>query len=127
MNHPKELKYAKTHEYTRREGRLARIGITDFAQNELGDVVYVELPQAGRVVHAGEAVAVIESVKTASDVYTPVSGKIQAVNQALEQHPEQVNADPYGAGWFFTVEMSDPSELDRLLDAATYQATASAH
>ncbi len=120
MNVPKELKYRDTHEWIRVEGDLAVVGITDYAQGELGDVVYVELPEVGRKVQAGEAVAVIESVKTASDIYAPVSGEIVEVNEALGEHPEKVNEDPYGEGWLFKIRMERPEELEALLDAEGY-------
>ncbi len=120
MNVPKELKYRDTHEWVRVEGDLAVVGITDYAQGELGDVVYVELPEVGRKVQAGEAVAVIESVKTASDIYAPVSGEIVEVNEALGEHPEKVNEDPYGEGWLFKIRMERPEELEALLDAEGY-------
>ncbi len=120
MNVPKELKYRETHEWVRVENDLAVVGITDYAQGELGDVVYVELPEVGRKVQAGEAVAVIESVKTASDIYAPVSGEIVEVNEALSEHPEKVNEDPYGEGWLFKIRMERPEELEALLDAEGY-------
>lgn len=122
MNVPSELKYRDTHEWVRVEDGVAVVGITDYAQGELGDVVYVELPELGRKVEAGEAVAVIESVKTASDIYAPVSGEIVEVNEALADSPELVNEDPYGKGWLFKIKMADQSELDALLDAEAYKA-----
>ncbi len=121
MNVPSALKYRETHEWVRVEGDLAVVGITDYAQGELGDVVYVELPEVGRKVQAGEAVAVIESVKTASDIYAPVSGEIVEVNEALGEHPEKVNEDPYGEGWLFKIRMERPEELEALLDAEGYK------
>src|SRR6266550_2568175 len=110
-----DLKYAKSHEWVRVEGDLVTIGITDHAQHELTDVVFVELPAAGRKVKSGEPSAVVESVKTASDIYSPVSGEIVAANQAVVDQPALVNSDPYGNGWFFKIKLSQPGELDKLL------------
>ena len=107
---PSDLRYAKTHEWVRVAGEYATIGITDHAQHELTDIVFVELPQAGRTLKAGESCAVVESVKTASDIYTPVSGEITAVNDAVVGNPALVNADPYGEGWFFKVKLGNPQE-----------------
>ncbi|HUL10587.1 MAG TPA: glycine cleavage system protein GcvH [Methylococcaceae bacterium] len=123
-NLPDDLKYAKSHEWARMEddGKV-RVGITDFAQEQLGDVVYVELPSVGRQVKAGEACAVIESVKAASDIYSPVSGEIIMINPSLSDAPEAINQDAYAA-WLFCVEPINPSELDALLDAAGYRAIA---
>ena len=121
MECPKELRYLKSHEWAKQEGVAARIGITDFAQHELTDVVYVELPKIGRVVKAGEAVVVMESVKTAVDVYSPVSGKIVGVNEKLNADQGLVNRSPYGDGWIFTIEMSDKADWDKLLDGASYE------
>ena len=117
-----ELKYAKSHEWIRVEGNTAVVGITDHAQHELTDVVFVELPAVGRLLKAGEACAVVESVKTASDIYAPVSGKVTEVNPALGDNPALVNSDAYGEGWFFKLELADPGELTLLLDAETYGA-----
>jgi glycine cleavage system H protein len=119
---PSELKYAKSHEWVRVSGDVATVGITDHAQHELTDVVFVELPAVGRKVKAGEACAVVESVKTASDIYAPVSGEITAVNKALVDQPALVNGDPYGNGWFYEVKLSHPAELNSLLNAADYNA-----
>jgi glycine cleavage system H protein len=119
-NVPTELKFAKSHEWIRLEGDTATIGISDHAQHELTDVVFVELPALGRKVAAGEACAVVESVKTASDIYAPLSGEVVAVNPQLAQHPELVNTEPYQGGWFFKLKLSQPSEADRLLNAETY-------
>jgi glycine cleavage system H protein len=119
-NVPQDLKYAKSHEWVRREGNTATIGITDHAQHELTDVVFVELPTVGRVLKAGESCAVVESVKTASDIYAPVGGEITAVNAELTNHPELVNTAPYASGWFFKIKLSDPAELDRLLTPENY-------
>lgn len=120
-NIPADLKYAKTHEWVQADDPdAAKVGITDHAQEQLGDVVYVELPEVGRQVRAGEACAVVESVKAASDIYSPVSGEIVAVNGSLSEAPEQINQDAYGA-WLFTVKCTDPAELDGLLGAAAYR------
>ena len=120
-NNPEQLKYAKTHEWVRVEGDTAWVGITDHAQAELTELVFVELPESGRTVSAGQPCAVVESVKTASDIYAPLSGEVTEVNQALTDDPGKVNADAFGEGWFFKVRMSAPSELDGLMDAASYQ------
>jgi glycine cleavage system H protein len=119
-NIPAELKYAKSHEWVRLEGDTATVGITDHAQHELTDVVFVELPAVGRKVAAGEACAVVESVKTASDIYAPLSGEVIAVNPELAKRPELVNSQPYQDGWFFKLKVNQPSEADRLLNAETY-------
>ncbi len=121
MNIPKELKYSREHEWVKVEGNKATIGITDFAQHELGDVVFVDLPAKGAAVTAGKAFAVVESVKAVSDIFAPVSGTVTAVNDALTDAPETVNGDPYGAGWIAVIEMSDPGELAALLDSAGYE------
>ncbi len=121
-NVPEDLKYAASHEWVRVEGETATVGITDHAQRELTDVVFVELPAVGRELRAGEACAVVESVKTASDVYAPVSGTVTAVNEALAANPGLVNSEPHGAGWFFRLRLSQPAELAGLLDAAAYRA-----
>ncbi len=118
---PKDLLYTETHEWVAIEDGIATCGITDFAQDQLGDIVYVELPEAGSAVVAGEVCGVIESVKAASDLYAPVSGEVVEVNQDLTDAPELINKDPYGDGWLFRVKMSDPSETDALLDAARYE------
>lgn len=120
MNTPKELKYASTHEWAKTEGDVVTVGITDFAQDQLGDVVFVELPEVGRTVSAGESVAVVESVKTASDIYSPVSGEVLEVNTVLEQAPETLNDAPYEGGWLFKVRAANPADLDGLLDADAY-------
>lgn len=125
-NLPDDLKYAKTHEWAKLESDgTVRIGITDFAQEQLGDVVYVELPEAGRKVKAGEAVAVVESVKAASDIYSPVSGEILAANEVLGDAPEAINQDSYDA-WMFSVKPDNVAELDALLDAEGYRESADA-
>src|SRR5512145_159047 len=109
-NVPQDLKYAKSHEWVRLAGDIATVGITDHAQHELTDVVFVELPEPGRAIKAGEACAVVESVKTASDIYSPVSGEITEVNPAVTANPALVNTEPYGGGWFYRVRLSDPAE-----------------
>jgi len=122
VNIPDELKYTKEHEWVRVTGNVARIGITDFAQDSLGDVVFVQLPDVGLDVIAGASVSEIESTKSVSDVYVPLTGIVKAVNDALGEQPELVNQDPYGAGWMFELELSDDSELAGLLDAPAYRA-----
>ena len=119
---PSDLKYAKSHEWVRVQDGVATVGITDHAQHELTDVVFVELPAVGRKLKAGEACAVVESVKTASDIYSPVSGEVIEVNSSLVEEPENINADPYGNGFLFKVRIS--SEPIGLLDAAAYQKVA---
>lgn len=121
MSIPAELKYSSDHEWLRVEGKTAVLGITDFAQAQLGDVVFVELPQVGRTLACGEAIAVIESVKAVSDVYAPVAGKVIKVNEPLEESPELVNQSPYGEGWIAVIELADESELANLLDAVAYE------
>lgn len=117
---PSDLKYAKSHEWVRVNGDVATVGITDHAQHELTDVVFVELPQAGRLLKAGEACAVVESVKTASDIYSPVSGEVVAVNQKVVDTPALVNDKPYEDGWFFQIKLRDGNELSGLLSPADY-------
>ena len=120
---PAELKYAKSHEWVRHEDDgTVTIGITDHAQGQLGDMVYVELPEVGGHVDAGEACAVVESVKAASDVYAPVSGEVVEVNDQLTESPELVNKDPYGEGWLIKVQPEDPAQLEELMDAEAYGA-----
>lgn len=118
---PADLKYAKSHEWARLQGDAATVGITDHAQHELTDVVFVELPAVGRTVKAGEACAVVESVKTASDIYSPLSGVISEVNPAVVNDPSLANTAPYGDGWFFKLKLVQATEAAALLDAATYQ------
>lgn len=126
MQYPDDLKYAESHEWARLEGDTSvRMGISDFAQDALGDVVYVELPELGADVTAGEACSEVESTKSVSDVSAPVSGTIIAINEALESNPELVNSDPYGGGWFAVIEASDVSKLDMLLTAEGYEASVS--
>ncbi|WP_438863897.1 glycine cleavage system protein GcvH [Neptunicella sp.] len=121
-NIPSELRYATTHEWVRPEGDgTFTVGITEHAQELLGDMVFVELPEVGSEVSAGDDVAVAESVKAASDVYAPISGEIIAVNEDLEDSPEQVNADPFGDGWLFKIKAEDPQEFEDLLDAEGYE------
>ena len=123
MNTPENLKYAASHEWAKLEADgSVTIGVTDHAQEALGDVVFLELPDVGRVVKAGESVAVIESVKAASDIYAPISGEVIAINDAAVDAPESVNADAYAA-WLFKIKPSDASELAKLMDAAAYNAT----
>ncbi|KQN51259.1 glycine cleavage system protein H [Serratia sp. Leaf50] len=123
-NVPAELKYATSHEWVRSEGNgIYSVGITEHAQELLGDMVFVDLPEVGRTVDAGEDCAVAESVKAASDIYSPISGEIVAVNSELESSPELVNSAPYGEGFLFQIKASDEAELGNLLDAAGYEAT----
>ena len=114
------LKYSKDHEWVRVEGDIGTVGISDYAQDQLGDVVYVELPEVGRTVAQNEEAAVVESVKAASEVYAPVSGEVVEVNQALEDDPALVNGEPTGEGWFLKLRLSAPGELDGLMDEAAY-------
>jgi glycine cleavage system H protein len=120
-NIPPDLKYAKTHEWVRVDGNIATVGITDHAQHELTDVVFVELPDQGREVKAGDPCAVVESVKTASDIYSPVTGRIIEVNVSVPADPGLVNSDPYTEGWFFKIQLTHPQELDQLLDPERYK------
>lgn len=115
-----ETRYTDQHEWVRLEGDVATVGITKFAAEQLGDVVYVELPQAGKAVKTGDEAAVVESVKAASEVYAPVAGEIAGTNDALTGEPSKVNDDPEGAGWFFTIRLSDAGEFAKLMDAAAY-------
>ncbi len=119
---PSDLKYTKDHEWARQEDGKVRVGITDHAQKELGDVVFVELPEVGRAVKKGELVATVESVKAVGEVFAPVSGEIVEVNKTLESSPDLVNKDPYGEGWIFVIRPENPAELDELLDAEGYKA-----
>jgi glycine cleavage system H protein len=122
MDTPRDLHYTKTHEWVRWNGKVATVGISDFAQDQLSDLTYVELPTAGDSFSAQEEVAVVESVKAASDVYAPISGTISDVNKALIEKPELINSDPYGQGWIFKIVPDDVSELESLLDADQYDA-----
>lgn len=124
MNIPGHLKFTKTDEWVKIEGNIATIGVSDFAQEQLSDIVFVEIvPGVGETVKAGSAAATLESVKAAADVNLPVSGKVIAVNSALADKPETVNTDPYGAAWMLKVELSNPAEVNALLDAAAYEAS----
>ena len=119
-NVPKDLKYAKSHEWVRLSGETATIGITDHAQHELTDIVFVELPEVGRKVKAGDACAVVESVKTASDIYSPIGGEVVEVNKAVVDNPALVNSEPYAGGWFYKVKLANKAEMDALLAADEY-------
>ncbi|MFZ9855661.1 MAG: glycine cleavage system protein GcvH [Limisphaerales bacterium] len=119
---PSDLRYAKSHEWVRVANGIATVGITDHAQHELTDVVFVELPSVGRIVKASEACAVVESVKTASDIYAPVSGEIVAVNKAVSDNPALVNTAPFGDGWFFQVKLANPGDVEQLLAPDAYRA-----
>ena len=120
-NIPSDLKYAKSHEWIRVSGDTGTVGITDHAQHELTDIVFVELPAVGRKVKVGEACAVVESVKTASDIYSPVSGEITEVNPAVVDNPALVNTDPHAAGWFYKIKLSNAAELNALLSPEDYR------
>lgn len=121
MNVPAELKYTKTHEWIRLEGDLATMGITDYAQSELGDIVYVDAPNPGRAVREGETIGSVESVKTVSDIYSPLDGVVAEVNPALGSQTELVNSDAYGKGWMIKIRLNDPSAASKLLDAKAYE------
>ncbi len=121
MDIPAELRYSSDHEWVRVEGTTVTIGITEYAQDALGDVVFVEMPDAGLAVAAGESFSEVESTKSVSDIYAPITGAITEVNAALESQPELLNSDPYGAGWICRIEVEDPSELDGLMDAEAYR------
>jgi glycine cleavage system H protein len=121
MNIPEGLKYTKDHEWVKIEGDVATIGITDFAQGELGDIVYVEVETEGETLDAEETFGTVEAVKTVSDLFMPLSGEVIEFNESLESEPEVVNSDPYGEGWMIKVKMSDPAQADNLLDAAAYK------
>jgi glycine cleavage system H protein len=122
MNIPKDLKYTEDHEWIRVEGEDAYIGITDYAQGELGDVVYVDLPAEGDFFAKSDVFGTIEAVKAASDLYCPISGEVVEINEAVADAPETINKDPYGSGWMIKIKISDTSELDDLLDASGYEA-----
>jgi glycine cleavage system H protein len=122
VNVPAELKYAKSHEWVKVEGGVATIGITDFAQDQLSDLTYVELPTVGDEVGASDQIAVVESVKAASDIYAPIGGTVTAVNKNLQEKPELINTDPYGEGWICKLQPEDISELESLLDGDSYNA-----
>jgi glycine cleavage system H protein len=121
-NIPSDLKYTKEHEWVRVSGNTAAIGITDHAQSELTDIVFVELPEAGRAVKAGDACAVVESVKTASDIYAPLSGEILESNKSVADNPALANTEPYGGGWLFKIKLSNPAEVNSLMSPEQYQA-----
>lgn len=121
MNFPDTLKYTKDHEWIRLEGNIATIGITEFAQHELGDIVFVDISSQGQKLEANEVFGTVEAVKTVSDLYLPVSGTITEVNPALESAPESVNSDPYGEGWMVKMEVDNPADVEALMDAAAYQ------
>ena len=121
MSVPAELKYTQEHEWTKIEGDIATIGITDYAQGELGDIVYIELPAVGDSFNQGDSFGNIEAVKAVSDLYAPVSGEVVEVNEQLGDTPETINSDPYGAGWMVKVKLADPSELEDLMDASAYE------
>jgi glycine cleavage system H protein len=123
MNFPSELKYTKEHEWVRIEGDIATVGITDFAQSELGDIVFVEIETQGETMGSGDTFGTVEAVKTVSDLYMPLSGEIVEVNADLQSNPENINEDPYQKGWMIKIKMSDSSEANALMDAANYQST----
>ncbi|MCS6949277.1 MAG: glycine cleavage system protein GcvH [Armatimonadota bacterium] len=122
MNIPSDLRYSKTDEWVRVEGDVATIGITDYAQSELGDIVYVELPEAGRVLQTDEMFGTVESVKAVADLYSPVAGEVVETNSAVTERYELLNEDPYGEGWLIRVQLTDPSEVEKLLTAEQYRA-----
>jgi len=122
MNIPSDLQYSTDHEWIRRDGNVVTIGITEYAQDSLGDVVFVEVPEEGTVVAIGESFTEVESTKSVSDIYAPVSGTISAVNDSLDGQPELLNSDPYGEGWICSIEMSNDDEMGNLLDAEGYRA-----
>ncbi|HNQ12813.1 MAG TPA: glycine cleavage system protein GcvH [Bacteroidia bacterium] len=123
MNFPSELKYTKEHEWIKIEGDLATVGITDFAQGELGDIVYVEIETQGDQLDQNEVFGTVEAVKTVSDLFMPLSGEITEVNDGLSANPESVNKDPYGSGWMIKIKISDPSQIESLLSADDYKAS----
>ena len=121
MSYPEDLRYTKEHEWVRVAGDVGTIGITDHAQKELGDIVYVDLPKVGAHIEHGKSLGSVESVKAVSEIFTPVSGKVAAVNESLNDEPEKVNQDPYGEGWMIKITMSSSGEVDSLLTAAEYE------
>jgi glycine cleavage system H protein len=125
-NTPTDLKYATSHEWARLDGDIITVGITDHAQEALGDLVFVELPEVGDSINAGDEAGVVESVKAASDIYAPVSGEVVEINPALEDTPELINSDPYGEGWMYKIKVSDLAELDDMMSADEYDAQVSA-
>lgn len=122
MSYPSDYRYTQEHEWVRLEGNLATIGITDYAQHELGDVVYVDLPKVGAKLNAGESFGTVESVKAVSDIYAPVSGEVAEVNSALTETPEVINKDPHGKAWLIKLKLVNSSEVSKLMDAAAYEA-----
>ena len=122
MNVPADLRYSSDHEWIRQDGDVVTIGITEYAQDSLGDVVFVEVPEQGTTVVLGDSFTEVESTKSVSDIYAPVSGVISAVNEALDDRPELLNSDPYGEGWICSIQYSDAAQLDALMDAAAYRA-----
>jgi glycine cleavage system H protein len=120
MNHPDDLRYTQSHEWVRADGDRATVGITDYAQLELGDIVYLDLPKSGRALKQEDVFGAVESVKAVSDLYAPVSGEVVEVNEALSDAPEEINADPYERGWMIRIRVSNPAELDGLMTAAQY-------
>jgi glycine cleavage system H protein len=127
MNFPDELKYTKDHEWIKVSGNTATIGVTDFAQSELGDIVYVDITTVGQSLNAGDVFGTVEAVKTVSDLFMPVAGKVAEVNKNLDKNPESVNKDPYGEGWMVRIELSNPAEVNQLLNAADYKALVGSH
>lgn len=123
MNFPEDLRYTKEHEWIRIDGNVATVGITDFAQDQLGDIVYVEIETEGETIEQNEVFGTVEAVKTVSDLFMPLSGTVSEFNSALEDAPETVNSDPYGEGWMIKIEISDQSQIEGLLDAAAYKAS----
>jgi glycine cleavage system H protein len=121
MNVPEDLRYSSDHEWVGRDGEVVRVGVTDYAQDALGDVVFVQVPTVGAEISAGDTFGEVESTKSVSDVYAPVSGTVVEVNEALADAPQMLNEDPYGEGWICAIRMSDPSQLDGLLDAEAYR------
>ena len=122
MNFPQELRYTKDHEWIKLDGNTATIGITDYAQRELGDIVYVEVETVGKSLKAGDVFGTVEAVKTVSDLFLPVDGTIKELNEKLANSPESVNNDPYGAGWMIKMTVNNPADVDKLMDAAAYEA-----
>ena len=122
MNFPKDLKYTKEHEWARVDGKVAVVGITDFAQDKLGSIVFVELPPSGKSVKKGETVVTVDSVKAVAEVYSPLSGQVEESNESLKDTPEFINQDPYGQGWMVKIKISDPAELGTLMTPEAYQA-----
>jgi glycine cleavage system H protein len=121
MTYPSDYKYTKSHEYIKVEGNVGTVGLTNYAQDQLGDIVFLELPEVGQEVKQGEPFGVVESVKAVSDCYSPVSGKVVAINDKLNDEPGTINADPHGEGWIMKVEIADPGELDNLMAIAAYE------